>query len=183
MKKAFLFTCFLVLSLTTWSQENNDDKGVYFEVDFASNMLWLVTNLDDSDCLELAFAHSGADSALPIVCKSYVEKELLIYHIDIPLIQLEGEGEILQLCPRRKNFQTIFEYNFKNGRFIVKSKVRDIPEAFDFDKIRERIAQLSKKGEDLDAEKKKRSTAADWVIASLITAIVGGVWSLLLFSS
>ena len=72
---------------------------------------------------------------------------------------------------------------FKNGRFIVKSKVREIPEAFDFDKIRERIADLSKKGEELEVEKKKRSSAADWVIASLITVFVGAVWSLLLFSS
>jgi hypothetical protein len=183
VKKTFLFIFFQILGLTLWSQENNEYKGIYFEVDYASNMLWLVTNLDDSDCLDLAFAHSGADSALPIVCKSYVEKELLIYHIDIPLIQLQGEGEILQLCPRRKNFQKIFEYEFKNGRFIVKSKVREIPDAFDFDKIRERIADLSKKGEELDSEKKKRSSAADWVIASLITVFVGAVWSLLLFSS
>ena len=122
-------------------------------------------------------------SALPIVCKSYVESELLIYHIDIPLIQLQGEGEVLQLCPRKKNFQKIFEYEFKNGRFIVKSKVRKIPDAFDFDKIRERIANLSKKREELEVEKKKKSSAADWVIASLITVFVGAVWSLLLFSS
>ena len=110
MKKTFLFVCFQILGLTLWSQENSDFKGVYFEVDYASNMLWLVTNFEDSDCLDLAFAQSGADSALPIVCKSYVEKEFLIYHVDIPLIQLQGEGEILQLCPQKKNFQKIFEY-------------------------------------------------------------------------
>jgi hypothetical protein len=183
VKKTFLFVCFQILGLTLWSQENSDFKGVYFEVDYASNMLWLVTNFEDSDCLDLAFAQSGADSALPIVCKSYVEKEFLIYHVDIPLIQLQGEGEILQLCPQKKNFQKIFEYYFKNGRFIVKSKLRETPKTFDFNKIREQIAKLNKKGEELKAEKKKKSKAADWVIASLITALVGGIWSLLLFSA
>ena len=164
------------------SQVDLGPRGVYFEIDYASNMIWLVTNFESPDCMDLAYAHRGADSALPIVCKSYVEEDLLIYIIDIPLIELEGEGEIIQLCPRKRNFETIFEYEFRNGRFIVKSRVRDMPKEFDFKRIKSRIAKLNKQGDDSKREIEKRSSALDWVIASIITVFVGGLWALLLFA-
>jgi hypothetical protein len=164
------------------SQVDLGPRGVYFEIDYASNMIWLVTNFESPDCMDLAYAHRGADSALPIVCKSYVEEDLLIYIIDIPLIELEGEGEIIQLCPRKRNFETIFEYEFQNGRFIVKSRVRDMPKEFDFKRIKSRIAKLNKQGDDSKREIEKRSSALDWVIASIITVFVGGLWALLLFA-
>lgn len=164
------------------SQDNVGPRGVYFEIDYASNMIWLVTNFESPDCMDLAYTHRGADSALPIVCKSYVEEDLLIYLIDIPLIELEGEGEIIQLCPRKRNFETIFEYEFRNGRFIVKSRVRDMPKEFDFNRIRSRIAKLNNQVDDSKREIEKKSSALDWVIASIITVFVGGLWALLLFA-
>jgi hypothetical protein len=182
VRKALIYFSFQILAFSAMSQDNIGPRGVYFEIDYASNMIWLVTNFESPDCMDLAYAHRGADSALPIVCKSYVEEDLLIYLIDIPLIELEGEGEIIQLCPRKRNFETIFEYEFRNGRFIVKSRVRDMPKEFDFNRIKSRIAKLNNQVDDSKREIEKKSSALDWVIASIITVFVGGLWALLLFA-
>ncbi len=182
MRKALIYFSFQIFAFSAISQVDMGPRGTYFEIDYASNMIWLVTNFESPDCMDLAYSHKGADSALPIVCKSYVDEDLLIYVIDIPLIELDGQGEILQLCPRKKNFETIFEYEFRNGGFRVKSKVIDMPEEFDFERIKSRIAKLNKQGEDTKLEIEKKLTTLDWIIASVITALVGGLWSLLLFA-
>tara|TARA_B100000767_G_C19684421_1_gene501067 strand:+ start:321 stop:872 length:552 start_codon:yes stop_codon:yes gene_type:complete len=182
VRKALIYFSFQILAFSAMSQVDLGPKGVYFEIDYSSNMIWLVTNFESPDCMDLAFAHKGADSALPIVCKSYVDEALVIYLIDIPLIELEGEGEILQLCPRKRNFETIFEYEFRNGRFIVKSRAREMPKEFDFKKIKSRIAKLNKQGDDSKLETEKKSAALDWIIASVTTVFVGGLWALLLFA-
>jgi len=169
------------MSFALFSQADEKSKGVFFEIDYTTNMLWLVSDYEGKDCMKLVFASIDADSALPIVCRSYVEDDFLIYLIDIPLIQLEGRGEILQLCSKENGFRKIFEYEFKNGRFIVKSQIKDLPQDFNFSDIKANMNKTTPAK--VITEKQKPNKIVDLLIVSGLVVFLGTVWTFLLFNT